>query len=287
MQRTLLTGATGTLGQALQPRLRGMGHTVRAASRSPPDDGGDGPDVDADDPNHDENKMEWVALDLESGRGIERAVEDVDVIVHAASDAVGDSEAVDVRGTEQLLEAAESAGVEHIVYISIVGIDEIPYSYYEHKLAAEAAIEASDVPETILRATQFHQFVDQLLGMVAWSPVWLLPTDFRVQPVDVREVADRLADLAAKTPQGRVPPMSGPEVKTGRELVDAYREARDLRRLVFRLPVPGAAATEFRAGTNTCPDHAIGDVTWESWVSEEYSQATDSPPTPSTGSPSS
>jgi len=276
MKRILLTGATGTLGTALRPRLREKGHTVRAASRSPPEAGED-----------DGEAVEWVELDLEAGQGIERAVEEVDVIVHAASDAVGDSEAVDVRGTERLLEAAESTGVEHVVYISIVGIDEIPYSYYEHKLAAEEAIEASAVPETILRTTQFHQFIDQLLGMVAWSPVWLLPTDFQVQPIDAHEVADRLAELADGEPLGMVSPMGGPEVKTGRELVDAYREARDLRRLVFRLPVPGTAAKGFRAGRNTCPDHAVGSVTWESWLSEEYGHATDSPTTPSTGSPSS
>lgn len=277
MHRTLLTGATGTLGQALQPRLREAGHTVRATSRSPPA-GSDGTD--------DADPAEWVELDLEAGQGIERAVEDVDTVVHAASDPVGDSEAVDVRGTERLVEAAESADVEHLVYISIVGIDEIPYSYYEHKLAAEEAIEASDVPETILRATQFHQFIDRLLGMVAWSPMWLLPTDFMVQPIDAREVADRLAELADGEPQGMVSPLGGPEVRTGRELVEAYRDARERRRLVFRLPVPGDAAKEFRAGTNTCPDHAVGDVTWESWLSEEYSHHTDSATASSTGAPS-
>ena len=285
MTRTLVTGATGTLGSALVPRLTEAGHTVRGASRSPPETGrrdADGsagrdgiPDPDG-----------WVELDLETGDGVERAVADVDVVVHAATDPMGDSEAVDVRGTERLVAAAESGGVDHLVYPSIVGIDEIPYAYYEHKLAAERAVEASDVPETILRATQFHQFVDELIAMVARSPVWPLPTDFRVQPVDAREVADALVEYARGNPLGRVPPMGGPEVRTGRELVDAYREARGLRRLVVRLPLPRAAAREFRAGTNTCPERTVGATTWEAWLAERYGTDAGATSAPATGSPS-
>jgi len=263
MTNTLVTGATGTLGAALTGRLTEAGHAVRGASRSPPA-------VADDEPGGSNGPDEWVKLDLAAGEGIERAVEGVDVIVHAASDPAGDSEAVDARGTGRLLAATESAGVEHFVYPSIVGVDEIPYSYYEHKLAAERTIEASEVPSTVLRATQFHQFVDELIGTVARSPVWPLPTDFRVQPVDAREVADELVDIATGEPRGRAAPFGGPEVRTGRELVDAYREVRGLRRLVVRLPLPGAAAREFRAGTNTCPDRAVGTTTWEAWLAETY-----------------
>lgn len=267
MTRTLVTGATGTLGSALVTQLSEVGHTVRGTSRSPPVTTGskraalNSPD-------------EWAELDLESVEGVERAVEDVDVVVHAASDPMGDSEAVDAHGTERLVDAAASAGVGHFVYVSIVGVDEIPYSYYEHKLTAERAVEESDVPGTVLRATQFHQFVDQLIGLVARSPVWPLPTDFQVQPVDAREVADALTEIATNDPQGRVPPVGGPEVRTGRELVDAYREARNLRRLVLRLPLPGDAARGFRAGKNTCPDRAVGEATWESWLAERYGEST-------------
>jgi len=272
MAEVLLTGATGTLGRVLRPRLLDAGLSVRAASRSPPEDGSGG--------------EEWVELDLATGSGIDRAVEGVDAVVHTATDPTGDPEAVDVRGTERLLDAAESADVGHVVYVSIVGVDEVPYSYYRHKLAAEEAVEASDVPETILRATQFHRFVGELLDTVARSPVWPLPTDFRVQPVDTREVADALVECAGSEPQGRVPPIGGPEVRTGRELATAYREARDLRRLVLRLPIPGATATEFRAGTNTCPDRAVGTTTWESWLTEQYGHSNESAATPPTESPS-
>lgn len=251
MIRTLVTGATGTLGRALQPRLANAGYTVRGASRSPPGDGPAG---------------EWVELTLPDGPGLDEAVADVDVIVHAASDARGDSKAVDVTGTEHLLDAAEAAGVEHVCYVSIVGIDEIPYGYYQHKLAAERAVESSDVPSTIVRITQFHEFVATLLGTVARLPIWPLPTRFKIQPIAVHEAADEVVDHATSAPTGRAPDVGGPEVKTVRELAAAYREACGYRRPIVRLPLPGSTAAAFRAGKATCPDRPVGSTTWESWL---------------------
>jgi len=150
MTTVLLTGATGVLGRELKPRLLDAGHDVRAASRSPPT--GD--------------EVEWVELDLADGRGIDEVVAGVDIVVHAASDARGDSEAVDVRGTERLLDAAAEADVANFVYVSIVGIDEIPYTYYEHKREAEQAIEASAVPSTIF----FKQGIPPFRAGV--NPTW-------------------------------------------------------------------------------------------------------------------
>ncbi|WP_121822167.1 SDR family oxidoreductase [Halostella salina] len=260
MVRTLLTGATGTLGRGLRPRLRELGHTVRAASRSPPDD------ADGD----------WVTLDLATSEGIDAAVADADVVVHAATAPRGDSEAVDVTGTERLLDAAADAGVSNFLYVSIVGIDEIPYSYYEHKLAAERAVESSDVPATVLRATQFHSFLDGVLGAVSRLPVWPLPTRMQLQPVAVDEVAEAVAEHATPHAGGRVPPIGGPEVRTLGELARAYRDARGLRRPVVRLPLPGAVASGFRAGDATCPDRAVGTTTWEAWLADRYGDAPES-----------
>ncbi len=253
--RTLLTGATGMLGRSLQPQLADAGHVVRGATRSPP---GDGP---AD---------EWVELSLPDGPGIEAAVADVDVVVHAASNATGDSKAVDVQGTERLVEAAADADVSNFVYVSIVGIDEIPYSYYQHKLAAEELLAASSVPHTIIRITQFHGFIDLLLGMIARLPVWPLPTRFRIQPIDEGEAAAAVVEHATEAPAGRVPDVGGPDVRTAGELATAYRQARGRRRPIVRLPIPGTAASRFRDGSATCPDRAVGTASWERWLEREY-----------------
>lgn len=261
MDSVLVTGATGTLGGALVDRLAEAGWHVLAATRQPDD-----PPPGAGDA----GTVESVELDLAEGRGIEDAVAEADAVVHAATAPQGDTTAVDVRGTERLLDAAGGAGVEHLLYPSIVGVGEIPFSYYERKREAERAVEASPVPSTTLRATQFHAFVDEILGPVAKLPVWPLPTELRAQPVDHREVADRIVDCLADGPRGRADPVGGPAVHRLGELASAYRQARGLRRAIVRLPVPGGVAKGFRAGRATCPDHAVATVTWESWLAERY-----------------
>lgn len=256
MIQTLVTGATGTLGTALRSRLAEAGRAVRAASRSPPNDA--------------EGSANWVELDVTDGSNIESALENIDVVIHTATAPQGDTAAVDVQGTKRLLEAAEVAGVEHFVYPSIVGIDEIPYSYYEHKAVAETAVEESDLPTTIVRSTQFHAFVAELLDFVAKLPVWPLPTKMQLQPIDAGDVADIIVDHATLTASGRTDPVGGPEIHSARELAQAYRAARNLRRPIIRVPIPGDTVAAFRAGYATCPDHRNGVLTWEEWLAQRY-----------------
>lgn len=222
--------------------------------------------------------MEWVELDLAAGVGIERAVADVDVIVHAATASQGDTAAVDVDGTERLVATAADAGVSNFVYPSIVGVDAIPYSYYEHKLAAESIVADGPVAHTIVRATQFHEFVAELLGTIIRLPVWPLPTDFRIQPIAAAEAAERIVELATPTAAGRVDPVGGPEVLTVGEIADTYRRVRGLRRLAVRLPLPGAVARAFREGRAACPNRTVGQTTWDTWLRDRYGPGTDAAP---------
>lgn len=255
MTTVLLTGATGVLGQELQSRLYDDGHEIRAASRSPR--------------TGDDDKIEWVELDLTDGSGMGEAITGVDIVVHAASAARGDSEAVDVRGTERLLNTAAGADIQNFVYVSIVGIDEIPYTYYKHKLTAEQAIESSSVPSTIVRVTQFYPFVASLLGTLRWLPIWPLPTEFTLQPIETGEAAQAVSEYATVEAVGRVPDVGGPDVLSARELAEAYRKERGLRRPIIRLPIPGDVASAFRAGKATCPDHTVGTITWKQWLAAQ------------------
>lgn len=262
MIQTLVTGATGTLGTALRPRLTAAGHTVRAASRSPP--------------NESEENIDWVQLDLVEGMGLKSALENIDIVIHAATAPQGDTAAVDVQGTKRLLEEAEAAGVEHVLYPSIVGIDDIPLSYYEHKAVAETAVEESDIPTTIIRATQFYPFIADLLDFVSTLPVWPLPTKIQIQPIDVGDVADIIVDHATLTASGRISPVAGPNIHTVGDLAQAYRAVKGLRRPIIRFPIPGKTMAAFRAGHATRPDHRVGTLTWDEWLAERHtSGATD------------
>lgn len=209
--------------------------------------------------------------------GLKSALKDIDVVVHTATAPQGDTTAVDVRATNRLLEAAQVAGVEHFLSPSIVGIDDVPFSYCDHKVAAETTVEESDIPTTIVRATQFHLFVAELLDVVAKLPVWPLPTKIQIQPIDVGEVADAIVDHATLTASGRTDPVGGPAIHSVGELARAYRAARGLRRPIVRVPIPGATVAAFRAGDATCPDHRVGTVTREEWLTERDASEADEP----------
>jgi uncharacterized protein YbjT (DUF2867 family) len=199
----LVTGGTGLLGRQVVDGLRTAGGSARVLSRSV--------------------RPGTVRGDMLTGEGLERAVDGVGTIVHCASSPLRKTRQTDVGGTEHLLRAAARAGVLHIVYISIVGVDRAPYyPYYRVKLETERVVERSLVPWTILRATQFHDFVLRILQLLERLPIMLVPKGFLLQPVDAGEVADRLVELALSEPAGRVPDVGGPEVRTVAELADAY-----------------------------------------------------------------
>lgn len=257
--RVLVTGGTGILGSTVTKLLREAGYSVRVLSRgerrddTPPD-------------------VEWAQATLATGEGVAAAVEGMNTILHAASAPFKESEAVDVQATGDLLRLAVQEGVGHFVYISIVGVDRIPFSYYQHKLEAERLIEAADVPWTIQRATQFHTFVDQILSGGLALPVGLLPAGFSFQPVDVGEVAQRLFEAIEAGPSGRMPDMGGPEILTIDQLAQARLQAEGRRKPVLHFPFPGKVGQGYRAGYHTTPDHAEGTITYAEWVNRRYGQ---------------
>jgi uncharacterized protein YbjT (DUF2867 family) len=241
MSRVLVTGGTGTLGRAVVPALRDRGFDVRILSRRA------------------ESEPGRVVGDLTTAAGLDRALTGVDLVVHAAT-ANGRE---DVTQTRNLL-AAMHAG-QHILATSIVGIDRIPLPYYRAKLEVERQIEASPIPSTIQRATQFHDLVARIFGMQRRLPVLVAP-DFRVQPIDVRDVAARLADLAAAPPLGRAEDLGGPAVREFRELADAWRSARDSRQRIVPLRVPGKIFAGYRSGAHLTPEHADGRISFEEYL---------------------
>ncbi|MFE5965742.1 SDR family oxidoreductase [Streptomyces sp. NPDC056463] len=244
MTTILVTGGTGTLGRPVCERLRAAGHEVRVLSRhSPP-----------------------FAVDLRKGGPLlDRAVRNVDAIVHCTNITRGDEQAAGV-----LIQAAQRAGVPHLLYISIVGVDRVPLGYYRRKYAVERMIQQSGIGWTLLRTTQFHDLVLMLLQGLAKPPVMCVPKAVRDQPLEVAEAAARLAELAAGGPAGRVADMGGPRIETFAELADAYLRASGRRRRVVEVPLPGKVYRGLRHGGHLAPEQAVGRKTFEEFLAGRF-----------------
>ena len=106
------------------------------------------------------------------------------------------------------------------------GVDRVPFSYYRAKFAAEQVLLASGLPVTLLRVTQFHDFVDTLLETARRGPVLPVPMGWRLQPVDVDEVAAHIGVVAAAPPTGGVLEFGGPEELTAADVARAWAAAR-------------------------------------------------------------
>ncbi len=254
----LVTGGTGTLGRLVVRRLLDAGRTVRVLSRNIPDEPVAG--------------VEFVSADLATGEGVDAAVDGVEIIVHCAGSGKGD-----IDKARHLVTAASRGGVRHLVYISVVGADRMPvesrldrnmFGYFAEKYGAERVVEASGIPWTTLRATQFNDLVFQVAEGMAKLPVIPLPKGLRVQPVDPGEVADRLVELALGAPAGLVPDLAGPKVYDAPELFRGYLRATHRRRPIMPIGLPGKAARAMLGGANLSPERAAGHRTWEEFLAD-------------------
>lgn len=234
----LLTGGTGRLGRHVAATLRSRGVEHRILSRRPGD--------------------KHVVADLATGDGLASALESVDTVVHLAT-----SRSKDIGQTRRLLDAM--APTQHLVFISIVGVDRIPYGYYRDKVACEQAIEASGIPFTIIRVTQFHGFVNEVLEAQRRLPVTIvLPVS--AQTIHMPEVAERLADLAVAPPAGRVADLGGPEQLTLREYARQWQTARGVKRPIWALRIPGKTIAAFKAGHHMPGLPGSGKVTYREYL---------------------
>ena len=235
----LITGGTGTLGRPTTELLRARGHDVRIFSRS---SGGD----------------------LATGAGLTEALAGVDTVLHLATSA----SKKDVAQTQRLVDAAAAAGVTHLVYISIVGVDTVPYSYYRAKLACEKVIEASGIPFTILRATQFHSFVAMIPRAQRRLPV-IFSLNAPDQPIAVEEVAERLVELVEAGPSGLVADIGGPEQLTVRSAIDTWQRAAGTHKPVWTIPLGGRMMRAMRAGEHMPGLPGYGKGTFAQYAERE------------------
>lgn len=249
--RVLVTGGSGRLARHVFARAPERELSLRVLSRRRASPG---------------ERRAWAVGDLTNGTGLAAALDGVDAVLHLASDP--QRSATDIEGTRRLVEFAAAAGVRHLLFLSIIGVDRIPYPYYRDKRAAEQLVEGGAVPWSIIRMAQFHSFVDWQLTRLGSKPfVMPVPRGFRVQSLDDGEAAERLIVALGEGPAGRLRDFAGPEIVAADEAADQWRRARGIRKPLLRLWLPGATAAAFREGHNTAPEGDRGRITWAEWLS--------------------
>src|SRR5215475_6993321 len=201
--KIVVIGGTGLIGSKAVPMLRQGGHAVLAAS-----------------PNTGVNTI--------TGEGLTEAVAGAQVVIDLANSPSFEDKAVleffETSG-RNLLAAEAAAGVRHHVALSIVGTDRTPDNgYFRAKVAQENLIETSGIPYTIIRSTQFLEFLGGIAASSAeGNMVRLSPGLF--QPIAADDVAPIVADVAVAAPRNGIIEIAGPERAPFNEIVARYLKA--------------------------------------------------------------
>ncbi|MFE2180424.1 SDR family oxidoreductase [Streptomyces sp. NPDC059455] len=153
-------------------------------------------------------------VDIISGQGLDEAVAGADVVVNLTNSPSFDeaSPAFFQTSMDNLLAAAQKGGVGHFVILSIVGVDQVPeLDYYRAKALQEEILAAGPIPYSIVRATQFMEFMDAVLSWTADGDTVRLPAT-PIQPIAAKDVAAAVTEAAAGAPLRGIRNVAGPEV---------------------------------------------------------------------------
>jgi uncharacterized protein YbjT (DUF2867 family) len=249
--KIVVIGGSGLIGTKLVNRLRRGNHEVVAASLAS-------------------------GVNLLTGEGLTAALAGARVVVDVAnSPSFEDRAALEFFETagHHLLAAEKSAGVQHHLALSIVGLERLVESgYIRAKIAQESLIKASGIPYTILRSTQFYEFISSITeAAVEGNTVRLSPALF--QPIAADDVAAVLAELALGSPLNSSIEVAGPEARPLDEFARQFLAARQDQRQVIadaRVPYFGARID----GRSLIPSGGsrIGSTRFADWLSNSFPQ---------------
>ncbi|NED11490.1 NAD(P)H-binding protein [Streptomyces sp. SID9124] len=239
-------GGTGLIGSQLVSKLREAGHTAVPASLS-------------------------TGVDLLTGKGLDEALDGAETVVNVSNSPTFDAASPDFFRTTMgnLLTAGERAGVRHQVVLSIVGVDRIPQlDYYRAKTLQEELLRNGPTAYSIVRATQFFEFMDDVMSWTSDEDTVRLPAT-RLQPIAAAEVVAALADVATAAPLDATADVAGPDVYPLDEIGRLTLAARGDRRSVVTDDTAGMFAAvrgdELIAG----PGARIAPTSYKEWLTAD------------------
>jgi uncharacterized protein YbjT (DUF2867 family) len=234
---------TGLIGSQVVSDLTAAGHEATGHSRS-------------------------TGVDLLTGQGLDDAVHGAEVVVDVTNSPTFDDASIDFFRTSvtHLLAAAAAAGVRHVVMLSIVGVDLVPdMAYYRAKTLQEDLVKAGPIPYSIVRATQFMEFVGPTMDWTTDGDVVRLPAT-PIQPISSAEVAAAVAETATGEPLRGTRNIAGPDVFTLDELGRITLEATGDRRHVVTDETAGLFAV-VKGNVLTAPDGVhLASTHYRDWL---------------------
>ncbi|MFE2161829.1 SDR family oxidoreductase [Streptomyces lydicus] len=236
-------GGTGLIGSQVVKDLNAAGHEAVPHSKS-------------------------TGIDVISGEGLDEAVAGADVLVNLTNSPTFDeaSAAFFQASMDNLLAAGRKSGIRHFVILSIVGVDRVPeLDYYRAKALQENILAAGPIPYSIVRATQFMEFMDAVLSWTADSDTVRLPAT-PIQPIASKDVAAAVAEVAAGAPLGGIRNIAGPEVFTLDELGRITLAHRSDGRTVVTDPTAGMFAA-VKGDVLTDTDARLAPTRYTDWLS--------------------
>ncbi|MET9363552.1 SDR family oxidoreductase [Streptomyces sp. NPDC006632] len=234
---------TGLIGSQLATRLAGLGHDVTSASLSS-------------------------GVDLLTGEGLDAALAGAHAVVNVTNSPTFDEKSLDFFRTTvgNLLDAGERSGVRHQVALSIVGADRVPeLDYYRAKVLQEDLLRGGPTPYSIVRATQFFEFMEPTMSWTSDDAAVRLPAT-AIQPIASADVVNALAEVAAGHPLDGILNVAGPDTFTLDALGRLTLAARGDERPVITDDRAGLFAAVHDDALTAGPDAHLAPTRYEDWL---------------------
>ncbi len=184
-----VVGGTGLIGSQVVQKLTAAGHEAVPAALS-------------------------TGVDLITGKGLDQSLEGAEAVVNLANSPTFDQASLEFFRTSMgnLLTAGDKAGVRHQVILSIVGVDQVPLlDYYRAKALQEELLRQGPTPYSVVRATQFFEFMDAVLSWTSDDTGVRLPST-PIQPIAAADVVDAVVEVATGAPLQGIRDIAGPDV---------------------------------------------------------------------------
>jgi uncharacterized protein YbjT (DUF2867 family) len=238
-----VVGGTGMIGSQVVSKLTAAGHQAVPAALS-------------------------TGLNLITGEGLDEALDGADVVVNVANSPTFDEASLGFFRTSMgnLLAAGERAGVRHQVVLSIAGVDQVPeLDYYRAKTLQEDLLRNGPTPYTIVRATQFFEFMNTVVFETADDTSVRLPAT-HLQPMAAADVADAVVEASTGAPLGGIRNTAGPDVFPLDELGRITLTARHDDRTVITDGSAGVFAGITGNVLTAAPDAHLAPTHYEEWI---------------------